>query len=407
MGAHFGGRGVTPEMAQSMSDAIQSHVDQFGKAKQALKDGNYSEAFGHLLATGIPFVGPAAAHAAERMGGDAPEFDRYGNVVKSGHAPDVAGGVGEGAALLGEAVAPAAVEAARAPAAALRRGAGTFRESLASAPVSRPLAAIGTAAGGTAGYAVGGPVGAAAGGAAGAAIGSKLPAIPGAIADAVESARTGYQMQTNPPRPAPAWRGIPDPVAVEVPSVEPIPATALPSGRVPGHLRQAQTAPMPPPEVAPAAAPVPIAAPPAAEPLAPVEAPPTVKPKLSAAEVTRANQEAKAQRWAAALDKHGVDPEAVMQIPVERYTTAQIEQGATPGLHNVLDRLVDLGELPSGETIPNTSRPLIVKAMKRLRAQRIAQQLADEMRKSGTVQDVMGVNGSGTIGDLMKRPEEK
>ena len=79
---------------------IAAHVDQLEKAKAAWASGDHVEALGHLLATGLPLLGPMAAHAAETMGGTAPEYDKYGNVVKSGQAPNLAGGLGEGAGLL-------------------------------------------------------------------------------------------------------------------------------------------------------------------------------------------------------------------------------------------------------------------------------------------------------------------
>jgi hypothetical protein len=100
------GQPLSPETAQALGGIVQGHIDQFQKAKDALNQGRHSEAFGHLVATGLPFVGPAAANAAEKMGGEGPTFDRYGNVVKQGQAPDIAGGMGQAAGLIGGIVAP-------------------------------------------------------------------------------------------------------------------------------------------------------------------------------------------------------------------------------------------------------------------------------------------------------------
>jgi hypothetical protein len=94
------------EAAQALGDIVQSHIDQFQKAKKSLDEGRHSEAFGHLLAAGLPFVGPAAANAADKMGGEAPQLDKFGNVVKQGQAPDIAGGMGEATGILTGTVAP-------------------------------------------------------------------------------------------------------------------------------------------------------------------------------------------------------------------------------------------------------------------------------------------------------------
>lgn len=69
------------DTAKSLWDA---HVAQFDKAKEAANQGRYSEAVGHLAATVVPAVGPAAAGIGERM-------------AETG---DVARGVGEGLGLL-------------------------------------------------------------------------------------------------------------------------------------------------------------------------------------------------------------------------------------------------------------------------------------------------------------------
>lgn len=98
--AHLTGSPVSTETALALGGIVQAHADQAQKMKDSWNAGNYSEAFGHALATALPAVGPAAAHAGERMGGEAPEFDRFGNVTKQGEAPDLAGGFGEATGLV-------------------------------------------------------------------------------------------------------------------------------------------------------------------------------------------------------------------------------------------------------------------------------------------------------------------
>jgi hypothetical protein len=90
----------TPEAVDAIRGVVQGQTDQAQKAKAAWQGGNRVEALGHGLAAAVPLVGPVAAHAAERMGGEAPKLDRYGNVVEQGQAPDIAGGLGEAAGLI-------------------------------------------------------------------------------------------------------------------------------------------------------------------------------------------------------------------------------------------------------------------------------------------------------------------
>lgn len=90
---------------------IQGHIDQARKAKEAWQNGHQVEAAGHAAAAAMPLIGPAAAAVGEKFGGEAPQFDKYGNVVKSGRMPDVAGATGEGLGLVGSTVAPGAVKA--------------------------------------------------------------------------------------------------------------------------------------------------------------------------------------------------------------------------------------------------------------------------------------------------------
>ena len=99
-----------------VKEVVQAHVDQAQKAKAALDKGDYSEAFGHTLATALPFVGPAAAHIGETAGGSAPVFDKYGNTITPQQQPDIPRAVGQTAGLVAGAVlgpeVPAAVSSA-------------------------------------------------------------------------------------------------------------------------------------------------------------------------------------------------------------------------------------------------------------------------------------------------------
>lgn len=91
---------VSPETQQAIYGIIQSHADQAQKAKAAWERGDHAEAAGHLMASALPVVGPAAAHAGERIGGTQPKFDKYGNVTEPGQEPDIAGGLGEATGLI-------------------------------------------------------------------------------------------------------------------------------------------------------------------------------------------------------------------------------------------------------------------------------------------------------------------
>src|ERR1051326_3615418 len=82
--AHISGTPVSPETAQALGSIVQAHADQAQKMKDAWGRGDHVEGFGHALASALPVLGPAAAHAGERVEGRPPEFDRYGNVVKQG-----------------------------------------------------------------------------------------------------------------------------------------------------------------------------------------------------------------------------------------------------------------------------------------------------------------------------------
>ncbi len=71
------------------------------------------EGAGHGLAGVLPLIGPAAANIGEQIGGTDPEYDKYGNVTKSGNAPDIAGGSARALGTVGSMFAlPAATKAA-------------------------------------------------------------------------------------------------------------------------------------------------------------------------------------------------------------------------------------------------------------------------------------------------------
>jgi len=98
--AQAGAQGVpNVEAIQDAHDLVQAHIDQVKKAKQEWESNHGVAAFGHGLAAALPIIGPAAAHAGERIAGTPPQFDKYGNVVAPGQEPDIAGGLGEGAGL--------------------------------------------------------------------------------------------------------------------------------------------------------------------------------------------------------------------------------------------------------------------------------------------------------------------
>lgn len=109
---------------QAAAGLIQSHVEQGVKAKEAFDQGRYSEAIGHLMATALPGVGPAAAHAGEAFGGTEARYDSKGNVIQPGMAPSLSAGAGETVGILApevlSAAAPKVSSAASAAEAPLR-----------------------------------------------------------------------------------------------------------------------------------------------------------------------------------------------------------------------------------------------------------------------------------------------
>jgi hypothetical protein len=110
---------------------IDAHSAQLDKAKQAYADGRYSEAVGHLGAAALPVLGPAAANAGERIG-----------------TGDVAGGLGEGAGLVGSVAAPRLVKGAT-------KGVNTLATRVVESPGAQN--AIGATSGAVAGGAAGHP----------------------------------------------------------------------------------------------------------------------------------------------------------------------------------------------------------------------------------------------------------
>jgi hypothetical protein len=132
---------LDPETKAIAKNIVDAHRDQWQKAQDAWEHGSPVEAAGHTLATILPFLGPTAAHAAERAGGFTPPiYDKYGNVIQSGQAPDVAGGLGEAIGLLSPfalARVPGAVRAI-APSAKIAE-AGTALESVSKAAGHLPI----------------------------------------------------------------------------------------------------------------------------------------------------------------------------------------------------------------------------------------------------------------------------
>jgi hypothetical protein len=93
--------GVAVDLARKhLPGIISAMEDQAAKAKDAYHRGAYSEAAGHALATLLPGVGPAAADAAETMGGSEAQYDKFGNITQPAVAPNLAGGAGEAAGLV-------------------------------------------------------------------------------------------------------------------------------------------------------------------------------------------------------------------------------------------------------------------------------------------------------------------
>ncbi len=104
---------------------VGAQIEQGQKALELAKEGRYTEAAGHGAAALLPMVGPAAANAGER--------------IASG---DVAGGLGEGAALL----APAAASAGRVPIGKATSAVGRTAEAVGKSSPVRRIGTYGAAA---------------------------------------------------------------------------------------------------------------------------------------------------------------------------------------------------------------------------------------------------------------------
>jgi len=87
------------EQAKKMGESVSKAVEAVskGRIKEALS--HYTEGFGHGIAMVTP-GGPVAASIAEKAGGEPGKMDKYGNVIESGKAPDLAGAAGGAAGLL-------------------------------------------------------------------------------------------------------------------------------------------------------------------------------------------------------------------------------------------------------------------------------------------------------------------
>ena len=76
------------EGAKLIHSIVQGHIEQATHAKEALDRGQFVEGLGHSLAAALPLLGPAMANIGETWGGSQPKFDRYGNVIQQGAAPN-------------------------------------------------------------------------------------------------------------------------------------------------------------------------------------------------------------------------------------------------------------------------------------------------------------------------------
>lgn len=104
---------VVAHPIDTASAIVRSHLSEADKARQAFKEGRYSEAMGHAAATALPVIGPAAARAGERIG-----------------EGDIAGGIGEGVGVVGAMESPRALRAVPA-----------VVRAVANVPVRAPVAA--------------------------------------------------------------------------------------------------------------------------------------------------------------------------------------------------------------------------------------------------------------------------
>jgi hypothetical protein len=106
--SHLDPRETVQAVVKSAGPLVALQADQIAKVKESYAKGDYTEAFGHLLAA-LPVIGPAAAEAGEAIGGTPPEYDKFGNIVRPGIAPNFGAGLGKATGLLAQAAAPALV----------------------------------------------------------------------------------------------------------------------------------------------------------------------------------------------------------------------------------------------------------------------------------------------------------
>ena len=85
-GAAMSGHPIIPgsQEFEDVSNLVLSHYDQAQKAKEAWDKGQHSEAVGHTLAAVTPFVGPAAASAANRRRLVASPIQACGSILPAG-----------------------------------------------------------------------------------------------------------------------------------------------------------------------------------------------------------------------------------------------------------------------------------------------------------------------------------
>jgi len=113
--AMFGDPKAQAEAKANLRDAtIGATQRQAQLTKEAANAGRYSEAVGHGLATAIPIIGPAAAEAAETIGGvsDMPPSQTMPSEGPP-RAPQVARGLGQATALVTPSVASSLARAVR------------------------------------------------------------------------------------------------------------------------------------------------------------------------------------------------------------------------------------------------------------------------------------------------------
>jgi hypothetical protein len=263
--AHPGYIDPTSPGGKAIQGIIESHLDQARKAKEAWDKGEHVEALGHLGAAALPVIGPAAAHAGERIG-----------------EGDIAGGLGEGAGLIAGVAAPGAITKvtpgairAAAPAAPVARDALAGAWEGAKAPVSYgrfklpvPAPIAGAVGGGIAARELGLPheIGAVVGAAYPLVRGARAGIAAGRAARAAEAASEAAAA-TAPEAAAAADTAILDGIARDLAGkpFDKLDANGQAMVRqIAGKLGQATQPPETAPQPVPAAAAAPEAAPPAA-----------------------------------------------------------------------------------------------------------------------------------------------